>query len=402
QLRVRLCSDEERVLLPGQLDVLHQLAIRGEPGEHQTGLLQQGAVGVVDLEAVWVTFEDLPVCLMDVVNQGILHQFGRITTQAHTAAHVALPGHDVDLIGHGRDDRFNRLVVELDAVGTLQPGHVARVLDHHRLQTQAHTHQRDLVLTGVADRAVFTLYAARSETAGHKDTVDIAELGRGTGGTGTVVTDHPANIDPGVGGKTTGAQCLGDRQIGVGQIDVLADQGDGDLVVGLVHTAQQLVPLGPVHVPERHAQAAYHVGVQALAVQDLGDVVDGGGVGGGDHTGLLHVAHEADLGLQTLRDGPVGAAHDRIGLHTDTAQRRDRVLSRLGLHLPGGAEVRQERHVQEEAVLPADLVADLAYRLQEGLGLYVTDGATDLGDDDVHIGGGHRVDTRFDLVGDVR
>src|SRR5699024_4187930 len=181
---------------------------------------------------------------------------------------------------------------------------------------------------------------------------------------------------------TSGAHGLGDRQLGVGQIEVLADQGDGDFVDALVHTAQQLVPLGPDHVPERHAQAADRVGVQALTVQDVGDVVDGGGVGGGDHTGLLHVAHEADLGLQTLRDGPFGAAHDRIGLHTDTAQRRHRVLSRLGLHLPGGAQERQERHVQEEAVVPADLVADLAYRLQKRLGLYVTDGATDLGDDD--------------------
>src|SRR5699024_12158888 len=98
----------------------------------------------------------------------------------------------------------------------------------------AHTHQRDLVLTRVSDRAGFALYATRSETTGHKDTVDIAELCGSTGGGGTVVTGHPANIDPGVGGKTTGAQCLGDRQIGVGQIDVLADQGDGDLVVGLV------------------------------------------------------------------------------------------------------------------------------------------------------------------------
>src|SRR5699024_9600243 len=199
QLRVRLCSDEERVLLPGQLDVLHQLAIRGEPGEHQTGLLQQGAIGVVDLEAVTVAFENFPLSLMDVVDQGILHQFGRMTAQAHTATHVALTTHDVDLVGHGRDDRFSRLVVELDAVGTLQPGHVARVLDHHRLQTEAHTHQRDLVLTRVTDRAVFALYATRSETTGHKDTVDIAELGGSTGGGGTVVTGHPANIDPGVG-----------------------------------------------------------------------------------------------------------------------------------------------------------------------------------------------------------
>jgi hypothetical protein len=58
--------------------------------------------------------------------------------------------------------------------------------------------------------------------------------------------------------------------------------------------------------------------------------------------------------------------------------------------------------VQEEAAVAADLVPDLADRLEEGLRLDVADGAADLGDDDVDVGTAHREDPRLDLVGDVR
>ena len=63
--------------------------------------------------------------------------------------------------------------------------------------------------------------------------------------------------------------------------------------------------------------------------------------------------------------------------------------------------------MEEEHVLPPDVLADLTGRLQEGLGLDVTDGAADLGDDDVGsvvlaclVGG--KAHAALDLVSDVR
>ena len=137
-------------------------------------------------------------------------------------------------------------------------------------------------------------------------------------------------------------------------------------------------------------------------MQDLGDVVDRRGVGRRDDRLLLDVAHEADLALHPAGQRPVGAADDRIGLDTDGAQRGHRVLGRLGLQLTGRADVGHERHVQEEHVVPADLVAHLPGSLQEGQRLDVTDGAADLGDDDVDLVAAHPPDPRLDLVGDVR
>ena len=98
----------------------------------------------------------------------------------------------------------------------------------------------------------------------------------------------------------------------------------------------------------------------------------------------------------------VGAQHDRVGLDTDVAQRRHRVLGGLGLQLARGPDVGQQRDVQEEDVVAADLVADLADGLEERQRLDVADRAADLGDDDVDLGTGHTADARLDLVGDVR
>ena len=58
--------------------------------------------------------------------------------------------------------------------------------------------------------------------------------------------------------------------------------------------------------------------------------------------------------------------------------------------------------MQEEAAVPADLVPDLADRLEEGQALDVADRAADLGDHDVHLGTADGEDAGLDLVGDVR
>ena len=111
------------------------------------------------------------------------------------------------------------------------------------------------------------------------------------------------------------------------------------------------------------------------------------------------VAHQADLALEALGDLPVRPADQRVGLDADAAQRGDRVLGRLGLQLTGRRDVGDQRDVQEEAVVPADLVPHLAGGLEEGQRLDVADGAADLGDDDVDPVRGPRRPARIrDLI----
>src|SRR5690606_28121457 len=114
-----------------------------------------------------------------------------------------------------------------------------------------------------------------------------------------------------------------------------------------------------------------------------GDLVDAGRVRAGDDGLTVDVAHRRDLDLHALGQVAVGPAHDGVGLDTDGAQRRHRVLGGLGLQLSAGGEVGHEGDVQEEDVVPADVLPDLAGSFEERLGLDVTDGAADLGDDDV-------------------
>ena len=127
---------------------------------------------------------------------------------------------------------------------------------------------------GVPHRPDLPLDAPHPEAAGDQYPVGAVELaGRSLGGL-AIVTGHPADVDAGIVGETARAQRLGRRQVGVRQVDVLADQRDRDRMGRAVHPAQHVIPVGPVHVPERQPEPAHHVGVQALGVQHLGDVVD--------------------------------------------------------------------------------------------------------------------------------
>ena len=80
------------------------------------------------------------------------------------------------------------------------------------------------------------------------------------------------------------------------------------------------------------------------------------------------------------------AAEEDVGLDADLAQLLDGVLRRLGLQLVGGGDVGDEREVDEEGVAAADVLAELADRLEEGQRLDVADRAADLDDDDVVVG----------------
>ena len=67
----------------------------------------------------------------------------------------------------------------------------------------------------------------------------------------------------------TGAQCLGDGEVCVGQVDVLADQCDAHRLTRLVNTIEEVAPHGPVDVAERETELANDGSVEALTVQNL-------------------------------------------------------------------------------------------------------------------------------------
>ena len=146
-----------------------------------------------------------------------------------------------------------------------------------------------------------------------------------------------------------------------------------------------------------------HEVAQAPVLELERHLVDGLGRGRGHDRIDVDVAEERDLLAQLVVDVLVAAGDDDVGLDADAAQLLDRVLRGLGLELAGGGQGRQQRDVDVEHVVAADVLAHLADGLEERQRLDVADGAADLDDDDV--GGaiaGHAPDALLDLVGDVR
>ena len=172
----------------------------------------------------------------------------------------------------------------------------------------------------------------------------------------------------------------------------------------LVHPAQQVVPLGPVDVAERQPEPAHDVGVQALGVQHLGDVVDRRRVDGGDDGLLVDVAHQRDLALDARRDrrGRSGRRSRRAGCRCGAARRPSAGSAWSSARRTGRCRAPARRAGRSTLSRPTSW---RTWRdgLEERQRLDVADRAADLGDDDVDVGGrAIAPDPGLDLVGDVR
>src|ERR1051326_6606633 len=367
ELGVELHADEERV--PRQLHHLGQVLGRGARRHLVALRLELRHVDVVHLVAV-------PVALVHVLSingegQGIGLDRALLRAQAHGAPELGLLGALLDAagavepLGDERDHRVRRVGVELGAVRAGEAADVARELDRGELHAEADAQIRHAVLARVADRRHLALGAALAEAAGHEDRVHALEAG------GPLALDllgvEVVNVDFGPGVDAGVAQRLVQALVGVLQVDVLADARD----------------------------------VEHLLVQHHRDLVDRVDVPGRDHRLLLHVAEERDLAPLVLRQRPVGAADDGVGLDADLAQLLHRVLRRLGLDLARGGDVRDERQVQVADIVASELEADLPDRLEERQRLDVADCAADLDDRHVRVARA-ALDERLDLVGDVR
>ena len=136
-----------------------------------------------------------------------------------------------------------------------------------------------------------------------------------------------------------------------------------------------------------------------LVLHHQGDLIENAGVEVLQHMVRADIAEQGELVADVLRQGVVGAAHEHVRPQADALQLADAALRRLRLHLAGGLEIRDEGDEQDDGILLADLVLELADGLQEGLALHVADRAADLDDGDLVLAA---IEAALDLVGDVR
>ena len=196
---------------------------------------------------------------------------------------------------------------------------------------------------------------------------------------------------------------LANRAIGVGELNVLADNGYGHRFLGLLNTVNHFCPTIEVGVPGSiEVELVDEELAYALFLEDEGHLVNGVDGGGGDDGAGFDIAEEGYLVLYLLGDGEVAAAENDVGLEADAAQLLDTVLGGLGLELGGGRDMGEQGYVDVEGVFAADVVAHLADGLEEGEAFDVAHGAADLDYDDV--GGafiGDESHTGLDFVGYV-
>jgi hypothetical protein len=118
---------------------------------------------------------------------------------------------------------------------------------------------------------------------------------------------------------TSVVERLVDGQVGVLQLDVLADERDLHRPLAAADSLRQLQPLAQIRLLGREAELLADERVQALLLQGGGDEVEIGHVLIRDHCAGLDVGEERDLLADVMRERPGRARDDDVGVDTDPA-----------------------------------------------------------------------------------
>src|SRR5579875_127482 len=400
ELGVELDADEPGMV--GELDDLGQLAVGRHAGEPHPGLLELRLVVDVDLVSVAVALADLG----GAVDRGHArpgHEPRRIGAEAHGAAEIAVGLALLELValhpfGHQADHRLGA-GPELGRARAVEAGQVPRRLDHRHLHAEADAEIRHFPFARESGRLDLAFAAALAESTRHQDAVHAFERAHGV----VLLEDfavEPIELDADVVGDAAVGQRLAQRLVGVGQMRVLAHDGDGDVALGLADARHDVLPARQVGLARVEAEMATDLAVEALRVVGHRHVVDGVDVERRNHALLVQVAEQCDLPARALGNLAVAAAEQDVGLDAEAQQLLDAVLGRLALELAGRGDIGHQGQVDEQGARASELVAELADRLEERQALDVADRAADLAQHEVlavELG----LDRLLDGVGDV-
>jgi len=132
-----------------------------------------------------------------------------------------------------------------------------------------------------------------------------------------------------------------------------------------------------------------------------GHCIDAARIERGDDRFLADVAEQRDLGSFAVGQRFFATAQQQVRLDAQPRHLAHRMLRGLGLQLARSCDVGHQRHVYGAGVLAAQLVAQLAQRLDERQALNVAHRAADLAQHEIEpIGVGLR--ELLDRIGDMR
>ena len=390
-----------------QFDHFHQQVVHRFGRDDQAGILDLRAIAVVEFVTVAMAFGD-DVLAVDLARLGTGLDARFLQAEAHRAAQVGGFVAALDIAGGGTplgdqgDDRVFAVAIVLGRVRTRQTGEMPRHVHHRRLHAVADAEVRDALLTRVTRGHHLALETAVAETAGHEDRIHVGEHGGGAFGL-DLLRLQPLQPDLGALAQAAVAQGFGQRLVRVLVVDVLADDGHGDLVHRMFAGIHDRFPFGQVGrlCLVLEAKAIDHDLVELLRMQPKRQLVDVVDVNAADDGLLVHVGEQRDLAALAVGQRLFAAAEQDVGLDADGAKFLHRVLGRLGLQLAGGRDVGHQGQVHEDRLVRTAFGADLADGFEERQRFDVADGTADLDQADIETFG-RRVDAALDLVGHMR
>ena len=272
------------------------------------------------------------------------------------------------------------------------------------MHAEADAEVGDVAFAGVLGGENFAFDAASSKAAGNEDAIDAADHFFGAmlfDGFGVDADDVDAGVVEGAGV----GEGFVDGLVGVLELDVFADDGDVDGVLGIDDAVDEAFPVCEVGSGGlAHAELVDDEAVNLVVAQVEGALIDRVfDIAEGDDVLFLDVAKHGDFAAIVFVEVVLGAADDDVGLDSDFAQFGDGLLGGLGFDFASGFDEGKKGDVDEADVFAADFEGELAEGFEEEGALDVAHGATDFGDEDfdIGVGFGDVEEALLNLVGDV-
>src|SRR5512144_2404175 len=226
------------------LDDLRQDAVRRHSGETHAALFETPLVCGVDFIPVTMAFGNFsrPIYLRYAT---ATREYCIVGAKPHGAAEIAACAPLLQLVTleplrHQADDRFG-CRAELCRVGILDTAQIACSLEHRHLHSKANAEIRYVALAGELRRPDFTFRAALTESTRDQNTVNVLEKRRRILAFENLRLD-PVEIDFHLVGNSAMGERFDQRLVGVLHSRVFADNGDGNVTLGV---ADALVDQAP-------------------------------------------------------------------------------------------------------------------------------------------------------------
>ena len=300
---------------------------------------------------------------------------------------------------------MGRVRIKLGGVGAAQTADVAGEFNHSHLHTQTDTEIRDLFNAGIFDGTDHAFGTALAEAARNKNGVNVTQ-NLVSAFLFDLAGVHKERLHTGVGMDTGMAECLIERLVAVGVINILAHHGDRDFTFGVLDAVNDVFPGGQICGFGFKTELLADDVVKTLSMQHQRHFIDRLGISHADHAVHRHIGEKRNLGALPFRDHVFCTAQQQIGVNALFTQLLHGVLRRFCLQLTRGGDPRAEGQMNKAGVVTADAERHLTDSFNEGKRFNVTDRTADFHHSHIRLsikgGSGTALNKFLNFVGDVR